>query len=94
MSMTRDMMNPVLDADTIASRELLRFLVCREIFCPVNGHVMDVKDAVLIEGTAPGGFDTFKPRVFSPTGWAEVKDLITGKLDEMGVVLTITEGAE
>jgi hypothetical protein len=43
------------DIETGVGRELLRYAVQRAIFCPYCQKVLDVRDAVLLDGTGHGG---------------------------------------
>jgi hypothetical protein len=43
------------DMETGAARTLLRYAVQRQIFSPYSGEILDVRRAVLLDGTDHGG---------------------------------------
>jgi hypothetical protein len=49
----RELNMPILD-EKFLGRELLKAAVMRQIFCPYSGKVLDIRDAVLIDGTDHG----------------------------------------
>jgi hypothetical protein len=78
----------VLD-DKFLGRELLRSAVQRMIFCPYTGNVLDVRSAVLVDGTdaQPKSLGMF---VMSGQAWALAKEAF---LAEYGEDFTIYDGS-
>ena len=61
---------PILD-ERFLGRELLKAAVMRQIFCPYSGRVLDVRDAVLIDGTDHGhGYGVMTSECFDLAGAA------------------------
>jgi len=60
----------ILD-ENFLGRELLKAAVMRQIFCPYTGHVLDVRDAVLVDGSDHGkGTHIMTSRCFELAGEA------------------------
>ncbi len=92
MSLTTDMMDgDRFTAEQIASRELLRMMVARTIFCPVSGALLDNRTAVLLEAEHPTM--TILSRVVAPEVWADKETEVRDAMATMGATLTVTEGA-
>lgn len=52
--------------ERIVDREILRYAVQREIFCPATGKILDISTAVLMMG------DGIKTRVIQAEVWDEI----------------------
>lgn len=52
-------------------RNMIHYKVCRDIFCPVTGQVLDVRTVVSVVG-GPDGDDVLV--VMSPDAWRELGD--------------------
>jgi len=52
----------------MADREILRYAVQREMFCPASGKILDVKTAVLLMG------EDIRPRIMHAEIWDSIAE--------------------
>lgn len=63
--------------------EMYAWLVGKYMTCPATGKVLDVRTAVVVEEA--DGIKTLG--VFSPEGWAEIKDRVLAQLPTCRIVI-------
>lgn len=92
MSLTTDMMDgDRFTAEQIASRELLRMMVARHIFCPISGAMLDNRTAVLVEATDDAGNE--QTVIMAPEVYAKKAPEVAATARKFGLTITVTEGA-
>lgn len=92
MSLTTDMMDgDRFTPEQIASRELLRMMVAREVFCPISGALLDNRTAVLVEAADDAGNE--QTAIMAPEVYAKKAPEVAAMARKFGLALTITEGA-
>jgi len=72
--------------ERMADREILRYAVQREIFCPATGRILDVRDAVLLMG------DGIKARVICAEVWDEIGHVALEGCEAAGLVAEVYDG--
>jgi len=70
----------------IADREILRYAVQREIFCPATGKVLDITDSVLLMG------DGIRPRVISAEIWDDIGSVALEGCADAGLTPEVYDG--
>lgn len=74
--------------ERMADREILRYAVQREIFCPASGKILDIRRAVLLMG------EGIKARVVHADVWDEHEGKILAAIDEQGLTPEVYDGRE
>ncbi|QXJ19632.1 hypothetical protein AGRA3207_000194 [Actinomadura graeca] len=73
--------------DKALERETLRMYVARQITCPINKTVLDIKRAVLIEITGV----TSDAQIISAEAWDDLATEVLERFAELGIVPKVTD---
>ena len=75
------------------NRESLRAAVVRAIMCPISGHVLDMRTAVLVSVVRDGR--TIGTQAYSPAGWASHGPTVRATIaDRPGLTVATLDGRE
>lgn len=74
--------------EKMADREILRYAVQREIFCPVSGKILDVRRSVLLMG------EGIKTYVVHADVWDEIGYAALDACTEQGLTAEVYDGRE
>lgn len=76
--------------ELFANRELLRYAVGRQIWCPHTKTCLDVRTAVLVD--AKRGGETVSSTVLAGDAWDKISTTALARLAEMGLDVEVIDG--
>lgn len=78
------------DVETVVAREMLRYMVQRQITCPQSGRLLDVRTAVAVDVTMPDG--NTKSAAYDAEWFDSVRDKLEVGLEAQKCTMVVHDG--